>query len=176
MPKIGLLPLGRPTFDVELAEAKLAAMLAALSSANDADLQFVGPRDLLMDMDAGRQAVTALSDENIDQLLVLLVTFTDASLIAEAAQTLDKPLGIWAIPEPREGGRLRLNSFCGLNLASHALGLRQRAFSSLYADPDTVTGDQIASLFDGSTITKALSASASVIFAKFAKKPVLSCF
>ena len=173
MPKIGLLPLGRPTFDVELAEAKLASMLSALS-ANGSDLEFVGPRDLLMDMDAGRQAVAELNNSNIDHLLVLQVTFTDASLIAEAAQSLDKPLAIWAIPEPREGGRLRLNSFCGLNLASHALGLRQQVFSWLYADPDSVTGDQIASLFNGDTVTKPLSAAAPDAVANDSAKNVVA--
>ncbi|MEP1209479.1 MAG: hypothetical protein ABJM29_01955 [Rhizobiaceae bacterium] len=150
MPKIGLLPLGRPTFDVELAEAKLAAMLAAL---NGADIELVGPRHLLMDMDAGRDAVAQMRDEGIDHLLVLQVTFTDASLIAEAAQALDKPMAIWAVPEPRDGDRLRLNSFCGLNLASHALGLRHRKFSWLYADPAVVSDSQISALFDGSTET-----------------------
>jgi hypothetical protein len=32
------------------------------------------------------------------------------------------PIAIWAVPEPRIGGRLRLNAYCGLNLAAHAHG------------------------------------------------------
>ena len=170
MPKIGLLPLGRPTFDVELAEAKLAAMLAALDGSS---IELLGPRDLLMDMDAGRAAVALLRDEGIDQLLVLQVTFTDASLIAEVAQSLDKPLAIWAVPEPRDGGRLKLNSFCGLNLASYALGLRHRVFSWAYADPDSVTHDQIADLFHGSTVTQPLAASTPSIVANERAKTVV---
>src|SRR5690606_12564449 len=66
----------------------------------------------------------------------LQVTFTDASMAVEIANGFDLPLAIWAIPEPRVGGRLRLNSFCGLNLAAHALGLNGREFGTLYADPD----------------------------------------
>ncbi|MEP0942955.1 MAG: hypothetical protein ABJH63_21390 [Rhizobiaceae bacterium] len=174
MPKIGLLPLGRPTFDVDLAEAKLASMLAALAASCGSDFQIVGPQNLLMDMDGGRAAVAELRREDIDQLLVLQVTFTDASLIAEAAQSLDKPLGIWAIPEPRDGDRLRLNSFCGLNLASHALGLRKRAFSWLYADPDSVSVEQIAALFDGSTTSHPLSASPPSAVANESAKAVVS--
>jgi L-fucose isomerase-like protein len=46
------------------------------------------------------------------------------------------PLAIWAIPEPRAGGRLRLNSFCGLNLAAHALGLGGFSLRWLYSAPD----------------------------------------
>jgi L-fucose isomerase-like protein len=45
-------------------------------------------------------------------------------------------LAIWAFPEPRAGGRLRLNAFCGLNLALHALGRAGHAARWLYAAPD----------------------------------------
>jgi L-fucose isomerase-like protein len=70
-------------------------------------------------------------------LLILQVTFTDADFAARAAASFDGRLAIWAVPEPREGGRLRLNAFCGLNLLSHALGLRDRPFAWAYADaPD----------------------------------------
>jgi len=145
--KIGILPLGRPTFDVALAETKLASMLAALE---DAGHRLVGPRTLLMDMEAGRNSVRNLKNEGVDHLLALQVTFTDASLIVEAANALAVPLSIWSVPELRVGGRLRLNSFCGLNLASHALGLRKRPFSWIFTDPETISVDQMASLFDGS--------------------------
>ena len=40
------------------------------------------------------------------------------------------------MPEPRAGGRLRLNSFCGLNLAAHALGLSGIPLRWLYSAPD----------------------------------------
>lgn len=131
--RVGLLPLGRPTFDVPFAEENLAAMLAALDRAG---IETVGPRSLLFDADATRAAIAALKGETIDRLLVLQVTFTDAGMVAEAANAFAKPLALWSIPEPRAGGRLRLNSFCGLNLAAHALGLADRAFGYLHAGPD----------------------------------------
>jgi L-fucose isomerase-like protein len=56
--------------------------------------------------------------------------------IAEEARA---PLAIWAFPEPRTGGRLRLNAFCGLNLAAHALGRAGRDLRWLYAAPDAPT-------------------------------------
>lgn len=130
--RVGLLPLGRPTFDVPFAEENLAAMLAALDGAG---IETVGPRTLLFDADATRAAIAALKGEGIDKLLVLQVTFTDAGMVAEASNAFSQPLAIWSIPEPRAGGRLRLNSFCGLNLAAHALGLADRAFGHLYAAP-----------------------------------------
>lgn len=133
MSRIGILPLGRPTFDVSFAEACLARMLEALDRSGH---EIVGPRELLFDAAQARRAVEALKSEDAEQILILQVTFTDASMTVEIAAQFDRPLSVWAIPEPRIGGRLRLNSFCGLNLAGHALGRNGRPFSYLYAAPD----------------------------------------
>ncbi len=144
--KTGLLPLGRATFDVEFARSKLDAMNARLDATGG---KFVGARDLLLDVDATRDAIAELRKSGIDRLLILQVTFTDAAMILEAAQVLDVPIGIWAVPEPRLGGRLRLNAFCGLNLASHALGLDGRDFSWAYSDPDDIGADVLDALLAG---------------------------
>jgi len=52
-----------------------------------------------------------------------------------------------------------LNAFCGLNLASHALGLNDRDFSYLYADPaaDGVA-DDIDALLAGRRLAGRLDA------------------
>lgn len=133
MASIGIVPLARPTFDVEFAEKNLAAMLAALDQAGH---QVSGSRQLLMDAAAALNALEDLAYGDLDHILILQVTFTDASFIVQVANRFDCPLSIWAIPEPREGGRLRLNSFCGLNLAGHALGLANREFGYLYSAPE----------------------------------------
>ena len=144
---LGILPLGRPTFDVALAEEKLSAMLNALEATGKA---LVGPGRLLMDGNDTDAAITALEQASPDAILILQVTFTDAAATVRIAERFDQPLGIWAVPEPRSGGRLRLNAFCGLNLASHALGLSARAFSWIYADPaDGDIGGELAALLSG---------------------------
>ena len=132
MNRIGILPLGRPTFDVDYATAILSAMLSDLDRLN---LEVVGPRELLIDEVSTREAIATLCSAGIDRLLLLQVTFTDAMLTVEAAAGIDVPLRIWAVPEPRTGGRLRLNAFCGLNLASHALRLFGHDFAWTYANP-----------------------------------------
>lgn len=131
---IGVLPLGRPTFDVAFAEQQLAAMLDALGATGRT---LLGPGRLLMDGDATDTAIEALAAQAPDLVLILQVTFTDAAACARIAGQFDAPLALWAVPEPRLGDRLRLNAFCGLNLASHALGLLDRRFSWLYAAPDS---------------------------------------
>ena len=132
MAVIGVLPIGRSTFDVPFAEQMLEL---AFEQLHKTDHQIVGAQELLFDEDSTKLAITDLSTKNFDLVLIIQVTFTDASLTSEIAESLNSPLAIWAIPEPRQGGRLRLNSFCGLNLAAHALGLRDKNFSWFYQDP-----------------------------------------
>ncbi|MCK0167977.1 hypothetical protein MWU52_10485 [Jannaschia sp. S6380] len=139
--RVGILPLGRPTFDVPYAEEKLAVMLAQLDASGH---EITGPRRLLMEADDAALAQVAGSDV----LLILQVTFTDAAFATRAAIGHAGRVAIWAVPEPREGGRLRLNAFCGLNLLSHALGLNERRFVWAYGDDvdlnALLTGPEIA--------------------------------
>ncbi len=79
---IGVLPLGRPTFDVAFAEQTLAKAFAALDAT---DHRIVGPRALLFDAEATGAALEALSAQGPDLLLILQVTFTDASITVAAA-------------------------------------------------------------------------------------------
>ena len=141
---IGILPLGRDTFDVPFAEARLEAMLNRLDAAG---YEYTGPRELLLDANTARAALEDVLAAGSSRLLVLQVTFTDATLTLEAAGA-GIPISIWAIPEPRAGDRLRLNAFCGLNLASHALGLRGYQFSWAYADPTSLSVDDLEGLLN----------------------------
>lgn len=132
-PRIAVLPLARPTFDVPYAQEMAAAAFAALDRAGIAT---VGPRELLFDAAATEAALESLAGRQVDFVLLMQVTFTDASMTVKIAERVTAPLGIWAFPEPRAGGRLRLNAFCGLNLAKHALGRAGRKAGWLYAAPD----------------------------------------
>ena len=143
--KLGILPLARPTFDVPFAEKRLAAMLAALEAP---DREIAGPRVLLLEADDADDAMAEVLDAAPDLVLVLQVTFTDAGFMARLAGATDLPIAIWAPPEPRSGGRLRLNALCGLNLASHALGRVGRRFSYLYAEPEQA-GEALDELLSG---------------------------
>lgn len=131
--RIGTLALARPTFDVPFAEENAAEAFAALDRTGHTIL---GSRALLFDAAAAEVAMAVLEPEALDVLLLLQVTFTDASMTVRIAESATAPLAIWGFPEPRTGGRLRLNSFCGINLAAHALGRAGKRFAWLYAAPD----------------------------------------
>jgi L-fucose isomerase-like protein len=129
----GVAVLARPTFDVPFAEQMKDRAFAALEAAG---IRTVGPRELLFDRAAAERAVAEIEAAGrIDLLLILQVTFTDATMTVKLAREARTPIAIWAVPEPRIGGRLRLNAYCGLNLAAHALGRAGVAHGSLYADP-----------------------------------------
>ncbi len=155
--KLGILALGRATFDVPFAEQKLAAILAVLDASSH---DIAGPRELLFDEDATNAAIGQLQAADIDHVLMLQVTFTDASTAVAVGAAFDQPLSIWAVPEPRLGGRLRLNAFCGLNLASHALALNGRQFGWLYANPDQNIAGDLADMLAGKRQSGKMDASA----------------
>jgi L-fucose isomerase-like protein len=130
----GVAALGRPTFDVPFAEDMMGKAFAAIAKAG---IRVVGPQRLLYDAAAASEAIDEIRRAGpIDALLILQVTFTDATMTVKLAREATTPVAVWALPEPRIGGRLRLNAFCGLNLAAHALGRAGLAHHWLYASPD----------------------------------------
>lgn len=130
--RIALFSIARPTFDVPLAQSVADTVLAQLEAA---DCEVVGGgRELLMDAEAATGAISSLANVAYDLLLLLQASFADSSMavqIAEAVKSRQLPLLLWAVPDERDGGRLRLNSFCGINLAGHALQLRAIAYDYL---------------------------------------------
>jgi L-fucose isomerase-like protein len=135
--KLGVAAISRPTFDVPHASEMADAAVAQLG-ATDHDL--VGDAALLMDEDA--VAARAAEWDDVDGVVVIQATFADSTLVMAIAAT-GLPLYLWGIPEPRTGGRLRLNSLCGINLAAFALrsagyndpAAPRRTFTYTYQEP-----------------------------------------
>jgi L-fucose isomerase-like protein len=154
--RYGVAALARPTFDVPFAEDMKNRAYAALEAAG---VEAIGPRELLFDRAAAERAVGEIAAAGpIDLLLILQITFTDATMTVELARQATSPIAIWAVPEPRAGGRLRLNAYCGLNLAAHALGRAGVRHGWLYARPgEPGLADRLRSLAQpaGATATRA---------------------
>jgi L-fucose isomerase-like protein len=130
--RIALLPLAKPTFDLGLAEENLAALRQHLELAG---FLVAGGDRLLTGLEEMQAVISCLKGEPLDLLLVFQAAFTDSTLVCELAASLDVPLFLSAVPEESSGGRLRLNSLCGLNLAAHALTLRKHPYEYIYAKP-----------------------------------------
>jgi hypothetical protein len=125
--RIGVLALARPTFDVPYAQEMAARAFASLDAAGIATL---GSRELLFDAAATEAALAGLAGERLDLLLVLQVTFTDATMTVRIAEAATAPLAIWAFPEPRAGGRLRLNASQSKKLQKDATKFAQKKYGS----------------------------------------------
>ena len=115
---IGYLALARETFDVEYAESKFKiAKSLLLSLSPDA----IGYENLITNDEDADSALSFFNSNDFEKIFLFQTTFTDAKFLLNFAKSIQKPICIVSFPEPRTGGRLRLNSICGLNLAMHSL-------------------------------------------------------
>ncbi len=146
----GVIPLARTTFDMPFAEEMMAKAYAAL---DEAGIATVGPRTLACDSEQAAAALSEIANAgDINLLLLLQVTFTDASMTIEIARSSNAPVALWGVPEPRLGGRLRLNAYCGINLAAHALAKNGLDYRWLFAAPDAADiADRLAGLANSTT-------------------------
>jgi L-fucose isomerase-like protein len=130
--RFGLVAIARPTFDVPFAqETARVAEANLIGSGHD----IAGTSHLAMDSASLAGALERLATPAIDALVILQASFADSSLALQAA-AVDVPIVLWAFPEVRTGGRLRLNSFCGINLAGYALSNAGRDYLWLYSSAD----------------------------------------
>lgn len=131
--RVAFLPLLRTTFDVELAHQTIAQARLQLQAAG---LELFEPQEPITDLAQAERFSTQLRAEAVDLLLVYQATFADSTMVTALTENAQAPVFLWAVPEDWTGGRLRLNSLCGINLAGHALTLRHRNYDYAYAAPD----------------------------------------
>jgi L-fucose isomerase-like protein len=154
IPRLGFLPIARPTFDVPFAEALTAQARAQLTEAR---FDLVGPDALVMSADAVNAAVAQFCQQPPDLIVVLQASFADSTMVATVAEALGVPLLLWGLPEDRVGGRLRLNSFCGINLAAHGLRRAGYGYEYLYAAPgDPAVIDKVRAVSTAAMVRRRL--------------------
>lgn len=136
--RVALVAIARPTFDVALAQETALAAVAQLEAEG---VEVVGSREcLIMDSGAAQTALETLAAQACDLLVLFQATFADSTMavqLGRAAHSRGTPVLLWATPDARDGGRLRLNSLCGINLAGHALSLHTIPCDYLFTPPGT---------------------------------------
>jgi L-fucose isomerase-like protein len=130
---LGFVPIARTTFDIPLATQVTQQARVRLL---DAGFELVGGEQLVVSAQDAEAAARRLATQPLDLLVVFQATFADSTMTQSLVQLVDAPLLLWAIPEAPTGGRLRLNSLCGINLAGHALTRAGIRYHTLYAHPD----------------------------------------
>ncbi len=131
MSHVLVIPIGRPTFDLELGSVQVAAAMSLLDSLG---VQSAGVPAIVTDIDGLDDVLAAVVDPP-ELVVVLQATFADASLVGRIADRIDAPMVVWSFPEARTGERLRLNSLCGANLAAYLLRRRGALVRFVHVDP-----------------------------------------
>lgn len=136
--RIAFAPLARPTFDVPLAQEMTQK---ATDQLQQAGFELLPADFLIADLNGAQAYLSKLDGQAVDLLLVFQATFADSTLVTSLVNGLQSgginpPVFLWAVPEAPTGGRLRLNSLCGINLAGHALSQRGQNYEYAYALPD----------------------------------------
>jgi L-fucose isomerase-like protein len=133
--RILVVPIGRPTFDLELGAQQVATAMAVLAGLG---VGLSGEQTILTDvdeLDASLAAARANLAGDPDVVVVLQATFSDSTLVGRVADRLGSPIVVWSFPEARTGDRLRLNSLCGANLAAYLLRRRTHRVEFVHVDP-----------------------------------------
>ncbi len=150
-PKIGVVCLARRTFDVAEAERIYSGLRQDLAALDQAD--FICLPELLFEREDARRAAEILRREGIDGLVCVSGTFHLGSLVLELAHIVQAPLLLWGLKEPPySGGKIRLNTVCGVNLdASNLYKAGLRNYCSCFGD--SIDRDWLAAL-RASTVMK----------------------
>lgn len=130
--RVVFLGVARPGFDTELA---LRLMQESVALVERLGFTVWRPDGLVTDPDAVRDVAGKYRQAEADALIVQFSTFGDGRFLTNAVAALDLPVLVWSLPEPEVGGRLRLNSLTGGNLAASLLVRLGRRFKSLHRLP-----------------------------------------
>lgn len=113
--KLGMVCLTRNTFDFNAAAEIYRGLTDALSKRDDISLAAYG--EPVMEADKAEDAGEFLRREGVEAVAVVSGTFHLGGLVLEIRKRCDRPMLLWGLPElPYNGGKIRLNSVCGVNL------------------------------------------------------------
>ena len=112
---VGLVCLARKTFDYKAAEEIFSKIIDDLKKIEQVQWEIVS--DLLIEVGDAQDAAHRLVTKEIDALVCISGTFALGHLILELNKVIKKPILLWGLEElPYDGGKIRLNSVCGINL------------------------------------------------------------
>lgn len=112
---LGVVCLARTTFDYAAAKELWEGIRSDLEAIEN--VHIVAPRELVFEVDEAKAAASQLARAQVDGLVIISGTFHLGHLALELVKTVHVPVLLWGLPElPYNGGKIRLNSVCGVNL------------------------------------------------------------
>lgn len=113
--KLGVICLTRNTFDYQAAGELYRNILDDLRAMPQIDLCAI--EQPIMEPDEAISSGRFFASQQVDGIAVISGTFHLGHLLLEIKKYADKPILLWGLPElPYNGGKIRLNSACGVNL------------------------------------------------------------
>jgi len=126
---LGLVCMGRDSFDVGAAAEIYARTKEQLQSIEN--VRWVMIDELVKEVDEAEEAARAFMKEDVDGVVLLSGTFHLGHLALVFERRIDKPKLLWGFNElPYDGGKIRLNTLCAVNLNASNL---YKAGSDSYA-------------------------------------------
>ena len=113
--RIGVVCIARKTFDFEAASGIYQEIQVKLKSIEKIHWEIIP--ELLIEIEEAQNAAHHLASKQIDGLICISGTFALGHLILELNKVIKRPILLWGLYElPYDGGKIRLNSVCGINL------------------------------------------------------------
>ena len=112
---LGIVCLVRNTFDFNAADKIYKNILKDLTQ--DESIQLYPVKEVVIESKEAIKAGKYFAKNHVDAIAVMSGTFHLGHLVLEIKKWCDKPILLWGLPElPYDGGKIRLNSVCGVNL------------------------------------------------------------
>lgn len=113
--KLGIVCLARKTFDYNAAKEIYDKRKEDLKKLENVDLEIID--ELVIEVEDAEKAAKELASKDLDGLVIISGTFHLGHLALILDKIVRKPILLWAFKElPYNGGKIRLNSVCGVNL------------------------------------------------------------
>lgn len=134
--RIGVVCLARETYDFKAAAEIYESTMEELKKIPE--VEWVFEPDLVISVDDAHAVAESFSTKQLDGLVIISGTFHLGHLALILKRRLNKPILLWAFNElPYDGGKIRLNSVCGLNLDASNL------YKAGFDDVVSIVGDKI---------------------------------
>ncbi len=134
--KLGVVCLTRTTYEYKTAQKMFNETMEDLKKIPEVEYTFI--KECVIEVADAEAAATKLLAANVDGVVIISGTFHLGHLALVFAKYIKKPFLLWAYNElPYDGGKIRLNSVCGLNLNASNL------YKTGKDDYNCIIGDKI---------------------------------
>jgi L-fucose isomerase-like protein len=113
--RLGLVCLARETYDFAAAADIYKGIKADLAKLEAVDWEVIP--ELVMSVEDAQKAARRFAEARLDAFVCISGTFHLGHLVLEIRKLVKLPVLLWGLDElPYNGGKIRLNSVCGVNL------------------------------------------------------------